>query len=112
MLSERKKVTSVKRRYKTIFLIAALVLIPVLLGLIPLNLEQKLASGAPLSPVKQVLKCNPCFFHSVASHAEAVHTELSPVRLEPRPVVSLASLTTAGDVIPSGFLPDPPPLRC
>jgi hypothetical protein len=101
-----------KRRHRTIFLVTALILVPVLLGLTPLNFVQKLASGAPLSPVKQVLKCNPCPFHSVTSHPEAVQIESSSVPLEPRLMVSLVSLTTAGDAIPSGFLPDPLPLRC
>jgi hypothetical protein len=101
-----------KRRYSTIFLITALVLIPVLFGLTPLNFVQKLASGAPLSPVKPILNCNPCPFHSLTSHPEAVQIELSSAPMEPRPMVCLVSSTTAGDVIPSGFLPDPTPLRC
>jgi hypothetical protein len=101
-----------KRQHRTIFFITALVLIPVLFGLTPLNFVQKLASGAPLSPVKPVLTCNPCPFHSLTSHPEAVQIEVSSVPLEPRPVVSLVSPTTARDVIPSGLLPDPLPLRC
>lgn len=101
-----------KRRHKTIFLLTALILMPVLFGITPLNFMHKLASGAPLSPVKQVLKCNPCPFHSLTSHPEAIQIESSSVPLESLPVVSLVSLTPAGDVIPSGFLPDLLPLRC
>jgi hypothetical protein len=101
-----------KKRYSTIFLITALVLIPVLFGMTPLTFVQKLASGAPLSPVKPVLQCNPCPFHSLTSHPEAVHSDPSSVLLQPRPVVSPISLTSAGDDIPSGLLPDIPPLRC
>ena len=112
VLRERGKVSSMKRRHRTIFLVTALVLIPIFFGLTPLNFVQKLASGAPLSPVKPVLKCNPCPFHSLTSHPEAAQIELSSVPLEPRPMVSLVSSIMARDVIPSGFLPDPLPLRC
>jgi hypothetical protein len=113
VLSERKKVTSVKRRYNTIFLIAALVLIPMILGLIPLNLGQRLASGAPLSPVKPILKCNPCFFHSVTSqsHQEPAGVGVIQFSFTPRPAVFLIPVITDGEVVPS-VLPDISPLRC
>jgi hypothetical protein len=101
-----------KRRHSTMFLITALILIPVFFGLMPLNFMQKLASGVPLSPVKPILKCNPCPFHSLASHPEAVQIDLSSVPIDPRPTVTLIPSTTAGDITPFGILPDILPLRC
>ena len=100
-----------KRRHNKIFLIAALVLIPVLLGLIPLNLDQRLASGAPLSHAKHVLRCNPCLFHSVVSHAQPAVVDVVQFSFTPRPTVSLIPVTAGGEVIPS-VLPDISPLRC
>jgi hypothetical protein len=101
-----------KRRRKTILLVTALILIPVLLGLTPLNFVQKLASGAPFSPVKPILKCNPCPFHSLASHPEPAQVDVNWVLYEPRPMVFFTSATMGRNVIRSGFLPDLPPLRC
>jgi hypothetical protein len=101
-----------KRQHRTIFLVTALVLIPVLFALTPLNFVQKLASGAPLSPVKPILQCNPCPFHSVTSQPDALQIDVVWAPLEPRALVSLVSVATARDVIPSCLLPDPLPLRC
>ncbi len=101
-----------KRRYHTIFLITALVLIPVLFGLTPLNFVHKFASGIPLSPVKPLLKCNPCPFHSLTSHPEPAHIDVNWVLYEPRPMVFLTSATMSRNVTLSGFSPDLPPLRC
>ena len=101
-----------KRRYSTIFLITALVLIPVFFGLTPLNFVQKLASGAPLSPGKQILKCNPCPFHSLTSHPEPAPVDVNLVLYEPRPTAFFTSAIVGRNVTLSGFLPDLPPLRC
>lgn len=101
-----------KRRRKTILLTTALILIPVLLGLTPLNFVQKLGSGVPLSAGKQVLKCNPCPFHSLTSHPEPAQIEVNWVLYEPRPMVFFTSAIVGRNVTLSGFLPDPPLLRC
>jgi hypothetical protein len=101
-----------KRRHSTMFLITALILIPVFFGLMPLNFMQKVASGLPLSPVKPVLKCNPCPFHSLASHPEAVQIDLSSVPLEHPSTTSFTPLATGRDAVPAGLLPDILPLRC
>jgi hypothetical protein len=102
-----------KRRYKTIFLITALVMIPVFFGLVPLNCARKLASGAPLSPARQALKCNPCPFHSLTSHPEAAQIDLSSVPLELPSSTPLTPFAAGSDiVVPAGLLPDILPLRC
>jgi len=101
-----------KRRSHTIFLITALVLIPVLFGLTPLNFVHRLASGMPLSPIKQILKCNPKPFHSITSHPEPAPVAVTWVLYEPRPMLFLTSATMGRNVFHSGFLPDLPLLRC
>jgi hypothetical protein len=101
-----------KRRRRTIFLITALILIPIFFGLVPLNFMQKLANGVPFSSVKPVLKCNACPFDSLASHPEAVQIDLSSVPLEPPSATSFTPLVTGRDLVPAGLLPDILPLRC
>jgi len=100
-----------KRPQKTIFFVAALILIPVFIGLIPLNLDQKLASGAPLAPAKHLLRCSPCLFHSITSHAEPAIIDTVQVVFTPEPLVCPASVTAVTEALPS-VLPDIPPLRC
>ena len=57
-------------RHKLLILIPALILIPILLGMIPLNFVQKIGAGCPLSQGKQGLKCNPCPFNSIISQED------------------------------------------
>ena len=54
-------------RHKLLLLIPAILLIPILLGMTPLNFVQKISAGCPLSQGKQEVKCNPCPFHSINS---------------------------------------------
>ncbi len=58
------------RRRKPLILVPALILIPLLLGMIPLNFVQKIGAGCPFSQGKQALKCNPCPFNSAVSHED------------------------------------------
>jgi hypothetical protein len=51
-------------------LLPAIILIPVLLGLTPLNFIEKMGSGCPFSHSKQI-SCNHCPFNSVVSHDDA-----------------------------------------
>ena len=48
-------------------LLPAIILIPVLLGLTPLNFIEKMGSGCPFSHSKQI-SCNHCPFNSLVSH--------------------------------------------
>lgn len=52
-------------RSKLLIVISAIILIPVLLAMTPLNFIQKIGSGCPFAQGKQTLKCNPCPFHSI-----------------------------------------------
>ena len=57
-------------RSKWLIIIPAIILIPILLGMMPLNFIHKLGSGCPFAHEKQVLKCNPGLFHSLISHGD------------------------------------------
>ncbi len=54
-------------RSRLLIIIPAIILIPILLGMTPLNFIHKLGSGCLFSHEKQVLKCNPGLFHSLIS---------------------------------------------
>ena len=51
-------------------LLPAIILIPVLLGLTPLNFIEKIGGSCPFSHSKQI-SCNHCPFNSLVSHDEA-----------------------------------------
>ena len=55
---------------KIIFSVSAILLIPILLGMTPLNLAQRIGAGCPLSQGKQALTCNPCPFNSIFSQED------------------------------------------
>ena len=59
-------------------LLPAIILIPVLLGLTPLNFIEKMGSGCPFSHSKQI-SCNHCPFNSLVSHEDA--TVLSSISI-------------------------------
>ena len=56
------------RRKRLLTLIPALLLIPILLGLVPLKMAHKLAQGGPFSQSSQSCNCNNCPAHSLISH--------------------------------------------
>ena len=99
------------KRHRTISLIAALVLIPLFLGLIPINMAHKLASGTPSCPVKQTLRYSSCLFDSVTSHAEPAQVAVVEFSFAPPPATFVIPLVADGEVIHSIF-PDISPLRC
>jgi hypothetical protein len=58
------------RRTKLFMLIPVVVLIPILLGMTPLNMAHKLASGEPFTHGKQICVNNHCPFHCLISHED------------------------------------------
>jgi hypothetical protein len=56
------------RRKKLLILIPALLLIPILLGMIPLKMAHKLAQGVPFAQSSQGCSCSNCPAHSLTSH--------------------------------------------
>jgi hypothetical protein len=66
------------RRKRLFVLIPALFLIPLLVGMIPLKLTNKLANGGPFTQGSQGCNCKNCPAHSLISHnhfdAATVHS--------------------------------------
>jgi hypothetical protein len=55
------------RKRKLLFLVLPIILIPILLGMTPLNLISKFSSGWPLSQGRQTLRGDFCLFNSLIS---------------------------------------------
>jgi len=53
-----------------IFSVTAIILIPILLGMTPIKMVQKIGDGCPFSQGKQILNCNLCPFHSIISQED------------------------------------------
>lgn len=58
------------RHRKKLLIISALFLLPILLGMTPLNFIHKIGAGCPFAQGKQVLKCSPCPFDSIVSQPD------------------------------------------
>jgi hypothetical protein len=58
---------SMLSRHRILFLIPVIILIPVLLGMTPLNLFQKLSDHCPPSQEKKIQRASSCLFHSIVS---------------------------------------------
>ncbi len=100
------------RRKKLLILIPALLLIPILLGMIPFKMAHKLAQGGPFAQSSQGCNCNNCPAHSLISHNhfDAVTADsISPNQGLP---YSQEILNTAPEFFHSQSHFSPIPLRC
>jgi hypothetical protein len=99
-------------RHKLLILIPTIILIPILLGMIPLNMAHKLASGGPFTHCKQAQWSNYCPFHSLISHDDPtiMHLNLTPLDQESTPTFHIQVL--ALDFIHSNITFNSVPLRC
>jgi hypothetical protein len=100
------------RRHKLLILIAAIILIPILLGMIPLNMANKLASGAPFTHCKQA-QCNDhCPFLLLISYDNPtiVNLNLTPLDQESTPTLDIQVLDPVS--IYSNITFNSVPLRC
>jgi hypothetical protein len=79
------------RRHELLLLIPAILLIPILLGMTPINMAHKLASGGPFTHCKQVKLNNHCPFHSATSHNDPtiVNLNLAPLNQESTPTFDI-----------------------
>jgi len=93
-------------------LIPALVLIPLQLGMIPLNMSRKLAQGGPFTQGSQGCNCKNCPAHSLISHN---HFDAEPVN-GTSPDQELTYFPKALCSVPESIYPDihsiSLPLRC
>jgi hypothetical protein len=64
-------------RSEKIFFVTAIILVPILLGLTPIKMVQRIGDGCPFSQSKQILNCNPCPFHSIISQEDQGTANLS-----------------------------------
>jgi hypothetical protein len=99
-------------RHKLLFLIAAIILIPILLGMTPLNMAHRLASGCPFTHCKQAQWSNHCLIHSSISHDNPtiVNLDLTSLDQESTPTFDIRVLDP--DSTHSNITFNSVPLRC
>jgi len=99
-------------RSRILLSVIAILLVPILLGMTPLNLVQKIGAGCPFSQSKQVLKCSPCPFNSIVSQDDPtiVNLDLTPLAQELTPALGIQVLDF--DSIHSNATFNSVPLRC
>jgi hypothetical protein len=100
------------RRHKLLILIPAILVIPILLGMTPLNMAHRLASGGPFTHCKQAQWSNHCPFHSLVSHDDStvVNLNSTPLGQESTPTFDIQVL--GADYIPCSISAYSVPLRC
>jgi len=99
-------------RSKWLIMIPAIILIPILLGMTPLNLLHKLGSGCVFSHDKQVQKCNPSSLNSHNSPESHLLANQPIVSFDPEATPSLYSHILNSDLKPSLDASEFAPLRC
>jgi hypothetical protein len=97
-------------KQKLLFVIPAILLIPIIVGMAPLNMAHKLASGGPFTHGKQICMNNHCPFHSLTSHNDPVIVNLNLTLLdqESTPIFHLLNSNPSH----SNKSHDSVPLRC
>ncbi len=99
-------------RHKLLLLIPAILLIPILLGMTPLNMAHKLASGGPLTHGKQICLSNYCPFHSATSHDDPTIINLNVTLSDQKSTPPFDFEVLDPDSIYSNILFNSVPLRC
>ena len=100
------------RKHKLLLIIPVIFLIPILLGITPLNFIQKIGAGCPFSEGKQMLKCNHSLFNSIISQDDPTVVNLNLTRLdqESTPAFDIQGLDP--DSLRSNITFNSVPLRC
>jgi len=99
-------------RSKWLIVIPAIILIPILLGMTPLNLLHKLGSGCAFSHEKQVQKCSPSSLNSQNSQDGHLLGNQPLVSFNHEATLSLYSQILNSDPEPSLGTSEFAPLRC
>jgi len=99
-------------RHKFLILIPAIFLIPILLGMTPLNMAHKLASGGPFTHCKQAQWSNHCLFHSVTSQDDPTIVNLNLTLLDQESTPAFDTQVLDPDSIHSNISFNSVPLRC
>ena len=100
------------RRHKILILIPAMLLIPILLGMTPLNMAHRLASGGPFTHGKQGCWNNYCPFNSLASNDNPTIVNLNSTPLDQESTPALDIRVLDSDSIHSNITINSVPLRC
>ena len=98
-------------RHKPLILVPAILLIPILLGMTPLNMAHRLASGGTTGHCKPALN-NHCLFNSIVSHNEPTIVNLRSTPLAPESTAIFNIQVLDLDSIHSDFFSNSVPLRC
>ena len=100
------------RRHKLLILIPVMLLVPILLGMTPVNMAHRLASGASSTHCKQAQWTNHCLFHSLTSHGDPtiVNLNLTSMDYEATPTLDMHVLNP--DSAHSNVTFDSVRLRC
>jgi len=96
---------------KLFVFLPAIILIPILLGMTPLNLIQKIGSGCPFSHAKQIT-CNVCPFNSIVSHDDPAVANVDSIPLEQFPLDPFSFQLSGLDSHRSDIRLSSLPLRC
>ena len=99
-------------RHKLLILIPAIILIPIFLGMTPLNMAHKLASGGPFTHGKQICLNNHCPFHSLISHSDPTIVNLNLATLDQESTPTFDIQILGPDFIHSNVTFNSVPLRC
>ena len=99
-------------RHKLLILIPAIILIPILLGMTPLNMSYRLASGGPSNHGKQACWNNHCLFHSLMSHDDPTIVNLNVTPLDQESTPTFDIQVFGPDSIHSNMTFNSVPLRC
>jgi len=99
-------------RHKLLLLIPAILLIPILLGMTPLNMAHRLASGGPFTHCKQAQWSNHCPFNSVVSHDDLTNINLNSTPLFLGLPSIQESQISLSDSVQLNITSNSVPLRC
>jgi len=112
MSSKTDKGPPMLGRNRLLILIPAILLIPILFGMTPLNMAHRLANGGPFTHCKQVQWNNHCPFNSLVSHGDPIIIGLNstPVDQESTPTFRIQVL--ALNFTHSNISTNSVPLRC
>jgi len=99
-------------RKKLLILVPAIILIPILLAMTPLNLIHKLSAGCPFSKEKTVEKCHYCPFHSIVSQNDLAVSGLDATPYVENSPSSFYFQISGLDSLRSSISSKSLPLRC
>jgi len=100
------------RKRKLLILVLTVILIPILLGMTPLNLVNKFSSGWPLAKGNQILRGDFCLFNSLISQDDLTIGILNSTLLGQDLTPSLHSQTLILDRSRYSSYLSSVPLRC